>query len=81
MHTAEICSTQPSLAKSEVPESKTGGSGISRSSDNSDKTMTVESDNWKTPLVCYLDNLSRVTDIKVQQQVLKYILLDHDLYH
>jgi hypothetical protein len=76
IHTAEICSTQPSLAKPDVPESEIGGSGISRSSNNLDKTMIVESD-----LIHYLDNLSHVTDIKVRRQVLKYVLLDHDLYH
>jgi hypothetical protein len=34
MHRAKICSTEPNLTKLDVPKSETGGSGISRSSDD-----------------------------------------------
>jgi hypothetical protein len=34
MHNAKICSAEPNSAKSDVSESKTGGSNIFRSSDD-----------------------------------------------
>jgi hypothetical protein len=44
--------------------SKTGGSRISRSSDNSSETTAVEPDDWRTPLVCYLENPGHIADKK-----------------
>jgi hypothetical protein len=35
---------------------ETRGSGISRNSDNSSKTTMTEPDDWRAPLVCYLEN-------------------------
>jgi hypothetical protein len=42
--------------------------------------MTVDPDDWKTPLVHYLDNLGHIIDRKVQRQALKYVMLDNTLY-
>jgi hypothetical protein len=81
MHNAKICSAEPSSAKSNVLELETGGSGISRGSNDLGETVTAESVDWRTPLICYLENPSHVIDTKVQRQTLKYILLDHDIYH
>jgi hypothetical protein len=42
MHNAKICSAEPSSAKSDVPKSETGGSGISRGSNDLDETVMAE---------------------------------------
>jgi hypothetical protein len=42
MHSAKIYSTEPSSIKSDVLESETGGSGISRRSYNLGKTAMAE---------------------------------------
>jgi hypothetical protein len=42
--------------------------------------MMADPDDWMTPLVCYLDNPGHITDRKVQQQALKYVVLDNTLY-
>jgi hypothetical protein len=42
MHNAKICSAEPSLAKLDVLESETGGSGIFRGSDDLGKTVMAE---------------------------------------
>jgi hypothetical protein len=80
MHSAVVYFAEPSLAKPDVPVSKTGGSKISRISDEASKMTTTDPDDWKTPLVHYLENLSHITDTKLQQQVLKYIVLDNACY-
>jgi hypothetical protein len=80
MHSTEICSVDLSSVKLDVPESETGWSGISRSSDDLGETMMTKPEDWTTPLVHYLENPSHVTDRKVQRQALKYVLLDHGLY-
>jgi hypothetical protein len=72
MHNAKICSVKQSSVKSDVSESKAGGSGIFRGSDDLDR---------RTPLVHYLENLVHIIDTKVRRQALKYVLHDHDLYH
>jgi hypothetical protein len=38
-------------------------------------------DDYRTPLVCYLENLGRITDRKVQRQALKYVMLHSNIYH
>jgi hypothetical protein len=81
MHKATICSTEPSSAKLDGPDSKTRGSGISRISDKYSKMTTVDPDDWMTPLVRYLDNPGHIADRKVQHQALKYVMLDNTLYH
>jgi hypothetical protein len=42
MHNAKICFAESSSIKLDVPESETGGSGISRGWDDLDKTVMVE---------------------------------------
>jgi hypothetical protein len=80
MHNATVCSAEPSSAKSDVPVSETGGSRISRISDEASKTTMVDPDNWRTPLVHYLENPDHIADRKVQRQALKYVVLDNTLY-
>jgi hypothetical protein len=80
MHSATVCSTKLSSAKSDVPVSETGGSGISRISDKASKTTTADHDDWRTPLVRYLENPSHIVDRKVRRQALKYVMLDNTLY-
>jgi hypothetical protein len=67
MHSAEICSVEPSSTKPDVPKSETGGSGISRSSDDLGEIATINPDDWRTPMVRYLENPSHVTNRKVRQ--------------
>jgi hypothetical protein len=45
-----------------------------------DETTTIKPVDWRTPLVCYLENPGHVIDTKVRWQTLKYVFLDHDLY-
>jgi hypothetical protein len=42
--------------------------------------MTANPDDWRTPLVRYLDNPDHIVDRKVWRQALKYSLLDNTLY-
>jgi hypothetical protein len=42
--------------------------------------MMTEPDDWRTPLVRYLENLGHIADIKVQRQGLKYVMLHNTLY-
>jgi hypothetical protein len=80
MRSVTVCSIEPSSAKSDVPVSKIGGSGISRISDEASKTMTADPDDWRTPLVHYLENPGHIADRKVRRQALKYVVLDNILY-
>jgi hypothetical protein len=80
MHSAKICSAEPSPTKLDVPDSEIGGFGISRDSDDLDETAATKPVDWRTPLILYLDNPSHVIDTKVWRQALKYILLDYDLH-
>jgi hypothetical protein len=80
MHRAKICSIGPSSAKPDVPELETGGSGISRGSDDLSATMMADPDDWRTPLVRYLENHGHIADWKVRRQALKYVMLDNTLY-
>jgi hypothetical protein len=66
MQGVEICSAEPSSAKSDDPISETRRSKISRSSDNLGETMTAKPDDWRTPLVYYLENLGHIADRKVR---------------
>jgi hypothetical protein len=56
MCSVTICSVEPSPAKLDSPVSETEGSKIFRTSDKSSETMTVDPDDWRTSLVCYLEN-------------------------
>jgi hypothetical protein len=80
MCSATICSVEPSSTKPDGPISETGGSRISRISDESSKTMTTGPDDWRTPLVCYLENPDHIIGRKVRRQALKYVMLDSTLY-
>jgi hypothetical protein len=80
MCSAIVCSVGPSLAKPGSPVSETGGFEISRTSDKSSETMTIDPDDWRTPLVRYLANPGHIADRKVRRQDLKYVMLDSTLY-
>jgi hypothetical protein len=67
MHSAKICSTEPSSAKQDGSVSKTGGSRIFRTSDEASEMTTVDPDDWRTLLVCYLENPSCIIDRKVRR--------------
>jgi hypothetical protein len=81
MCSATVCSLKPSPAKLDSPVSETGGSKISRITDESSEMTVANPDDWRTPLVCYSENLGHIADRKVQRQALKYVMLDNTLYH
>jgi hypothetical protein len=62
MHNAKIYSAEPSSAKLDIPESETRRFGILRGSDDLGETPTAEPVDWRTPLICYLENPSHVVD-------------------
>jgi hypothetical protein len=66
MHSTTICSAKPNLAKLDVLVSETGGSKISRISDEARKITMANLDDWRTPLVRYLENPSHIADRKVR---------------
>jgi hypothetical protein len=80
MHGAKICSAELSSAKPNSPVSETGWSEISRTSDKSSETTTVDPNDCRTPLVRYLENPGHIADRKVRRQALKYVMLDNTLY-
>jgi hypothetical protein len=41
---------------------------------------TVDPDDWRTPLVRYLENPGHIAGSKVRRQALKYDMLDNTLY-
>jgi hypothetical protein len=43
--------------------------------------MTFNHNDWRTPLVHYLENPDHIADRRVQRQALKYVVLDGVLYH
>jgi hypothetical protein len=65
MRAAEICSVESDSAKPDGPVSKTGGSRISRNSGDSSKMTMTDPDDWRTPLICYLENPGHIADRKV----------------
>jgi ribonuclease HI len=76
MYNATIYSAEPSSAKPNGPVSETGGSGISRILDESSEMIMTDPDDWRIPLVHYLENPSHIADRKA----LKYNMLDNTLY-
>jgi hypothetical protein len=80
VHNVKICSVEPILAKLDVLVSETGGSKISRTSDETSETMTGGPNDWRTPLVHYLENPGLIADSKVRHQALKYVMLDNIIY-
>jgi hypothetical protein len=81
VHSATICSAEPNSAESNSPISETGGSRIFRTLDETSKTMTAGPDDWRAPLIRYLENPAHITNKKVRQQALNYVMLDNTLYH
>jgi hypothetical protein len=75
-----VCSVGLSPAKSDSSVSETGVSRNSKIMDESSKMTTIDPDDWRTPLVHYLENSDHITDRKVQRQALKYVMLDNTLY-
>jgi hypothetical protein len=80
MHSVIVCSAEPCSVKHDVPISETRGSRISRISDEATKRITTNPDDWRTPLVRYLENLGHIAYTKVRWQALKYVVLDNTLY-
>jgi hypothetical protein len=64
MRSAKICSVEPSSAKLDGPVSETRGFKISRSSDKLVKMMMTEPNDWRTPLVHYLEKPGHIADKK-----------------
>jgi hypothetical protein len=65
MHSATVCSAEPSLTKLDVLVSEIAGSRIFRISNEASKMTTTDPDDWRTPLVYYLENPSHIVDRKV----------------
>jgi transposase InsO family protein len=80
MHNATIYSAEPNSGELNGPISKIGGSRIFRTSDETSKTTTYNPDDWRTPLVRYLDNFDHIADRKVRWQALKCVMLGNTLY-
>jgi hypothetical protein len=62
MHSAKIYSVEPSLAKLDVLKSETGGSGISRGSNDLGETVTTKPVDGRTPLIRNLEKPGHVID-------------------
>jgi hypothetical protein len=80
MHSATICYAEPSLAKLDGLIFETRGSEVSRNSDESSEMTAADPDDWRTPSVCYLENLGHIHDRKVWWRDLKYVMLDNTIY-
>jgi hypothetical protein len=80
MHDATVCSVEPSPTKSDSPIFETGGSKNSRNSDETSKTVIFDPDDWRAPMIRYLENPGHNADRKVWRQALKYVMLDNTLY-
>jgi hypothetical protein len=80
MHNAKICSAKPSSTKLDNPHSETGGPGIFRTSNKFSETTTIDPNDWRTPLIRYLEDPGHIADRKVRRQALKYAVLDNTLY-
>jgi hypothetical protein len=51
-----------------------------KNSNESSETTTTDPDDWRAPLIRYLENTSHIADRKVWCQALKYVMLDNILY-
>jgi hypothetical protein len=80
MQGAEICYAELYSAKLDSPVLETGWSGIFRSSDDLGETMMTKPNDWRTPLIHYLENPGQFDDRKVRRQALKYVVHDNTLY-
>jgi rubredoxin len=65
VHSATIYFTESNLVELDSLVSEIGGSRISRTSDETGKTMTVNPDDWRTPLLRYFKNPGHIIDRKV----------------
>jgi hypothetical protein len=66
VHNVRIYSAEPNSAEPDSPVSKTGGSKISRTLNETSKIMMDSPDDWRTPLVRYLENPSYIDDRKIR---------------
>jgi hypothetical protein len=66
MHSATVCSAEPSSIKPNVPISETGGFRIFRISNEASKMTMADPDDWRTPLVRYSENPDHIADRKIQ---------------
>jgi hypothetical protein len=80
MHSAMIGSDESNSTKLDGSVSETGGSRISRISDESSEMTTTDPDDWRTPLVRYLENPGHIAERKVRRQALKYVMFDNTIY-
>jgi hypothetical protein len=60
MHSAKIYSVEPSSAKMDVLKSETGGSDISRGSDDLGEIVTAKPVDGRTPLIRNLEKSGHV---------------------
>jgi hypothetical protein len=65
---ATVFSTGPCPAKLDGLISNTVGSGICRTSDEASETTMTDPDDWRTPLVLYLENHGHIADKNVWRQ-------------
>jgi hypothetical protein len=65
-----VCSVGPCPAKLDGPVSETIGSGICRTLDVASETTMTDPDDWRTHLVCYLENTGHIADGNVWRQAL-----------
>jgi hypothetical protein len=66
MHNVKIYSAEPSSTKLDVSISEIRGSRIFRILDESSETTMADPDDWRTPLIRYLENPGHIADRKVQ---------------
>jgi hypothetical protein len=80
VHSARIYCAESNSTEPDNLVSETGGSKISRTLGETSKTTMTSPDDWRTSVVCYLENPYHNTDRKVQWQALKDVMLDNTLY-
>jgi hypothetical protein len=80
MHSVTVYSIGPDPAKLDSLVSETGWYRISRTSNKTSEITTTDTDDWRTPLVHYLENPGHIATRKVRRQALKYFMFDNTLY-
>jgi hypothetical protein len=65
VHSATICTGEPSSAEPDSSVFESGGSRVSKTSDEISETTMTGPDDWRTSLVRYLENHGHITDRKV----------------
>jgi hypothetical protein len=80
MCSATVCPVGLNPVKLNSPISKTRVSKNSRITDELRKMATTDPNDWRTPLVHYLENPGHIAGRKVRPQALKYGMLDNTLY-